>query len=88
MHAIQFVTTAEKGTIQIPKEYQDELRDQFLVIIVKNVSSHETQKPGKKRGLSAPKIKTKGFNFNRSSHLPYEAFYFLLCRGFGGQACF
>jgi hypothetical protein len=41
MRAIEFVATAEKGTIQIPKEYQEELKDQFLVIIVKNISSVE-----------------------------------------------
>lgn len=65
MHAIQFVTTAEKGKIKIPKEYQEELKDQFLVIIVKNLSSSDLQPQRKKRVLSAPKIKTKGFKFSR-----------------------
>jgi hypothetical protein len=65
MHAIQFVTTPEEGKIEIPKEYQNELKDQILVIIVKNVPTIEAQTPRKKRVLSAPKIKTKGFKFNR-----------------------
>ncbi len=59
MRAIEFMATAEKGTIQIPKEYQEELKDQFLVIIVKNISSVEVEQPRKKRILSAPQDKDK-----------------------------
>lgn len=29
MEAIEFVATAEKGSIKIPKEYQGQLQDQF-----------------------------------------------------------
>ncbi|HVW98835.1 MAG TPA: hypothetical protein VHA52_00110 [Candidatus Babeliaceae bacterium] len=61
MHAIQFLAKPEKGKIEIPQEYQKELQDQILVIIVKSTPSSAL----KNRSLSEPSIKTKGFKFNR-----------------------
>jgi hypothetical protein len=64
MEAIEFVAKAEKGSIKIPKEYQNQLQNQFRVIILQDAST--TQKSTrKKRTLGAAKLKTKGFKFNR-----------------------
>lgn len=63
MQAIEFVAKAKKGNIKIPKEYQDQLQDQFRVIILQEVVIPEKKR--KKRILSAAQIKTKGFKFNR-----------------------
>jgi hypothetical protein len=65
MEAIEFVAKAEKGSIKIPKEYQEQLHDQFRVIILQETSAPEKKAARKKRTLSAVKIKTKGFKFNR-----------------------
>lgn len=64
MQAIEFVAKAEKGSIKVPKIYQEQLQDQFRVIILQepSVSQKVTRK---KRTLSAVKIKTKGLKFNR-----------------------
>ena len=63
MQAIEFIAKAQKGTIKIPQEYQEQLQDQFRVIILQD---EPTQiKPRGKRTLSAVRIKTKGFKFNR-----------------------
>lgn len=64
MEAIEFVAKAEKGSIKIPKQYQEQLHDQFRVIILQEVSTPK-KKTQEKKKLSAPKIKTKGFKFNR-----------------------
>jgi hypothetical protein len=65
MRAIEFVAKAEKGTIKIPKEYQEELQDHFRVIILQEVPTPEKKLPHKRRTLTAAQIKTKGFTFNR-----------------------
>jgi hypothetical protein len=64
MKAIEFTTTAKDGIIEIPKKYHAELHDEFRVIILQENSSVK-KLPGKKHVLSAVKIKTKGFKFNR-----------------------
>lgn len=65
MEAIEFFAKAEKGSIKIPKEYQEQLHDQFRVIILQEASTPDKKASRKKRTLSAVKIKTKGFKFNR-----------------------
>ncbi len=64
MEAIEFIAKAEKGSIKIPKQYQEQLNDQFRVIILQEVSAPKKEAQVKRK-LSAPKIKTKGFKFNR-----------------------
>lgn len=65
MEAIEFKAKAEKGSIKIPKQYQEQLHGQFRVIILQETSVPEKKASRKKRTLSAPKIKTKGFKFSR-----------------------
>ncbi len=65
MKAIEFTTKAKNGVIEIPKEYQEELQDQFRVIILQEVSEVQKKIVNKKRTLVAAKIKTKGYKFNR-----------------------
>lgn len=69
MHAIEFIAKAKKGTIEIPKEYQAQLHDQFRVIILQEVpevsQGRQLKIPKGKRKLTAVKIKTKGLKFNR-----------------------
>lgn len=65
MQAIEFIATAQKGTIKIPKEYQEQLQNQFRVIILQEEPCHEVKKTPKKRILSAVKIKTKGLKITR-----------------------
>ena len=65
MKAIEFVAQAKNGVIEIPKEYQEQLKEQFRVIILQEVSTPEKKKIEKKHTLSAAKIKTKGFKFDR-----------------------
>lgn len=64
MEAIEFIAKAEKGSIKIPKQYQEQLHDQFRVIILQETSAPKKKTPGKRK-LSAPKIKTKGYKFSR-----------------------
>ncbi len=64
MEAIEFIAKSEKGSIKIPKEYQAQLQDQFRVIILQEASTAQKH-IHKKRTLSAAKLKTKGFKFNR-----------------------
>ncbi len=66
MEAIEFVgKKAAKGMIKIPKEFQKQLHDEFRVIILQGMPAAEQKIAREKRTLSAPKIKTKGFKFNR-----------------------
>jgi hypothetical protein len=65
MKAIEFITKAKNGVIEIPKEYQEQLQDQFRVIILQEVAPSEKKSASKKRTLSDAKIKTKGFKFDR-----------------------
>ena len=65
MKAIEFITKAKNGVIKIPKEYKEQLQDEFRVIILQELPAEEKKISGKKRTLSAAKIKTKGFKFNR-----------------------
>lgn len=65
MQAIEFTAKAQKGTIKIPKEYQEQLQDEFRVIILQNTPAYEAKSPRKKRTLSAAKIKTKGLKITR-----------------------
>ena len=65
MQAIEFIAKAEKGSIKIPKEYQEQLQDQFRVIILQEAPVPEKKVTRKKRTLRAAQIKTKGFKFNR-----------------------
>jgi hypothetical protein len=65
MKAIEFTTKAKNGVIEIPKEYLEQLQDQFRVIILQEVPEVGKKAVHKKRTLSAAKIKTKGFKFNR-----------------------
>ena len=65
MEAIEFIAKAEKGSIKIPKKYQEQLNSQFRVIILQETNIPEKKTVKKKRTLSAPTIKTKGFKFNR-----------------------
>jgi hypothetical protein len=64
MQAIEFMAKAEKGSIKVPKEYQEQLQDQFRVIILQEANTSK-KSTSKKRVLNAVKIKTKGFKFNR-----------------------
>lgn len=64
MQAIEFIAKIEKGSIKVPKEYQEQLQDQFRVIILQEAIASK-KSIGKKRTLNAVKIKTKGFKFNR-----------------------
>lgn len=64
MEAIEFVAKAEKGSIKIPKEYRGQLQEQFRVIILQEMPTIK-KTVRKKRDLTAAKIKTKGFKFNR-----------------------
>ena len=52
MQAIEFIAKAEKGSIKIPKEYQEQLHDQFRVIILQEASVPEKKVARKKRELS------------------------------------
>ena len=63
MQAIEFIAKAKKGTIKVPMEYQEQLQDEFRVIILQDEPIQ--MKPRGERKLSAVKIKTKGFKFNR-----------------------
>ena len=65
MQAIEFLAKAQKGTIKIPKEYQDQLQAQFRVIILQDGPKEEVKQIRKKRTLKAVQIKTKGLKFNR-----------------------
>jgi len=67
MKALEFMGKKDaKGSIKIPKEIQSQLEGEFRVIILQESSAAVTKTPSrKKRALSAPKIKTKGFKFNR-----------------------
>lgn len=65
MKAIEFVAKAEKGSIKIPKEYQNQLQDKFRVIILQQEVVTVKKTTRKKRTLGEPKLKTKGFIFNR-----------------------
>jgi hypothetical protein len=62
MKAIEFVAKAKNGSIEVPKQYVDMLKNKVKVIILV-----EEEKPvlTKKRQLTAVRMKTKGFNFNR-----------------------
>lgn len=64
MQAIEFIAKSEKGSIKVPKEYQEQLQDQFRVIILQEAVAPK-KSANKKRTLNAVKIKTKGFKFNR-----------------------
>lgn len=64
MQAIEFIAKAQKGSIKVPKEYQEQLQDQFRVIILQDAIVPK-KSTSKKRTLNAVKIKTKGFKFNR-----------------------
>jgi hypothetical protein len=63
MQAIEFIAKVEKGAIKVPKEYREQLQDQFRVIILQEATAPK-KSSGKKRTLNAVKIKTKGFKFN------------------------
>jgi hypothetical protein len=65
MEAIEFIATAQKGNIKIPKQYQEQLNDQFRVIILQEAVAPEKKGPRKRRTLNAVRIKTKGFKFDR-----------------------
>jgi hypothetical protein len=64
MEAIEFVAKADKGSIKIPKEYQNQLQSEFRVIILQE-GSIPKKTTRKKRTLGEPKIKTRDFKFNR-----------------------
>jgi hypothetical protein len=64
MEALEFVAKAEKGSIKIPKEYQNQLQNEFRVIILQELPAPK-KVLRKKRSLGEPKIKTKGVKFNR-----------------------
>lgn len=64
MHAIEFVTDAKNGVIQIPKKYLKQLKKHMRVIIL--VEEEEKKvKTFPKKGLTSLKIKTKGLSFSR-----------------------
>ena len=64
MQAIEFVTTSKDGTIKIPKQYLNDLKKEFRVIIL--IDSQEKKiKKNVKKGLKSLKIKTKNFDFDR-----------------------
>ena len=65
MQAIEFIAKVEKGAIKVPREYQEQLQDQFRVIILQEVVAPK-KTVRKRRTLNAAKIKTKGFKFNRN----------------------
>jgi len=65
MQAIEFIGKAEKGTIKIPKEYQEQLHDQFRVIILQEASVPEKKMARKKRTLNAIQLETKGLKLGR-----------------------
>ena len=65
MYAIEFTARAKKGTIEIPKKYQEQLKDKFRVIILQEASDN-VDIPKKKRVLSAIGVETKGIKFDRS----------------------
>ena len=62
MQAIEFVTKAKDGVIQIPKEYLIDLKNEFRVIILVEPQVASSKK---KRKLSSLKVKTKGLVFDR-----------------------
>ncbi len=61
MQAIEFVTKAKDGVMEIPREHLKTLRDEFRVIILLEPQVAATKK---KKKLSALKVKTKGLVFN------------------------
>ncbi len=66
MEALAFVGKKDsKGMIKIPKEIQAQVHGEFRVIILQDVAVSKKKITRKKRALSAPRIKTKGFKFNR-----------------------
>lgn len=65
MKAIEFKAKAQKGTIKIPKQYQEQLDTEFRVIILQETPAQKKKSSKKKISLGAPKIKTKGFKFSR-----------------------
>lgn len=67
MRAIEFITKVKEGrgkTIEIPKEYADEVSGEFRVILLLNTQA-ATNKTSK-RTFKALKVKTKGFKFARA----------------------
>lgn len=66
MQAIEFVAKAQKGAIKIPKEYKEQLQEEFRVIILQETPGPTSAPVRKKRSLTAVRIKTKGLKFDRS----------------------
>ncbi len=62
MQAIEFVGEVEDGAIKIPHRYLQKVKEECRVIIL--VEEAAPQKI-EKRELTAMRIRTKGFKFNR-----------------------
>lgn len=66
MRAIEFIAISEKGTITVPKEYQNQLKGTFRVIILQDQEPTQLeQKSSKRKSLTAVQIETKGLSFTR-----------------------
>ena len=47
MEAIEFIAKIEKGSIKVPKKYQEQLQDQFRVIILQEATTQKKSAPKK-----------------------------------------
>lgn len=65
MQAIEFITKAKNGIIEIPKEHLKNLSDEFRVIILLEPGIPEQKRKSKKKQLSSLSVKTKGLTFGR-----------------------
>ena len=62
MHAIEFVSKESNGVIEVPSKYRKDLTKEFRVIILLD---REKIKKTTTKKFSEPKVKTKGFKFDR-----------------------
>ena len=62
MKAIEFVAKAKNGSIEVPKQYVDMLKNKVKVIIL---VEEEKPVPKKKRQLTSLQIDTRGLVFDR-----------------------
>ena len=67
MKAIEFVAQAKNGVIEIPKEYQEQLKEQFRVIILQEVSTPEKKKI-EKEAINVKKIIKHEFTYDDLKH--------------------
>lgn len=66
MKAIEFITKAKDGIIEIPQEYRNSLANELRVIILMDSDASTIKKASKKkRHLDSLQVKTKDLVFGR-----------------------